>query len=366
MGKGDVLEKKKVPEEPEYTCKSKEIGKLPSECASKKKDDVKKIIKAIFKDTQGNLIDHVTIEEKVILEIHSENMSGETVVIDNPFKSQNFKLKDKIISDDVVIKLKINGNIEKIEFDVFHEKDTAKTVNIADSKDEKAKDVKKLGHFYSKEGEYLNFENGSEDVYIDNIKISEDHASLQKLAAVAFGEASTDDVYEEIAGIASVIYRQVNERKSSILTLLSSSSTYAFAASDGSQRVKAFYAKKPADRNSSLGMKAAVKAAINAILGGSDFSNGGYFWDGVDIKTNYEKHPKIKAGFHFTLDEHNIFDLEDKEVEVTTWWYDKNLKPTKIRGTYKFTYETTAAEGKTIFSKYTSDFLKATGNKKFK
>ena len=366
MGKGDVLEKKMIPEEPIYTCKSKEIGKLPSACSSKKKDDAKKIIKAIFKDSDGKIIEIVTVEDKVILEIHSENMSGETVVIDNPFKSKNFKLNGKVISDDVVIKLKINNNIEKIEFDVFNEKDEAKTANPIKNEDKKVKEEKKLGHFYSKEGEYLNFEIGAEDVYVEGVKIKEDHASLQKLAAVAYGEASTDDVYEEIAGIAAVIVRQTSERKSSILSLLSANSTYAFAASDGSARVKAFNGKKPADRNSNLGMMLAVKAAINAISDGTDYSNGGYFWDGVDIKTNYENHPKIKAGFHFSSEDHNVFDLKDNEVEVTTWWYDKNLKPTKIRGKYKFTYESTAAEGKTIFSRYTSDFLKAKGNKKHK
>jgi len=366
MGKGDVLEKKAMPEEPEYKCQSKAVGTLATTCPSKKSDDPKKILKAIFTNVEGIEISSITTEEKIILEIHSVNMSGETVIIDNPFITLNFKLNNKIITDEVVIKLKINSDIKKLEFNVFDNKDIAKNAEPKQDKNEKKSEEKKLGHFYSKDGDYLKFEEGSEDVFVDDVKLKEDHESLQKLAAVAYGEASTSDIYEEIAGIASVIFRQVTERKSSIKVLLSGSSTYAFAASDGNSRVKVFNNTKPADRNSEIGMKIAVKAAINSILLGTDYSNGAYFWDGIDIKTNYNNHPKIKAGFHFLSESHNIFKLVDSDVDVTTWWYDKDLKPTKIKGNYTYTYESTASQGGTIFSKYNAVFLKATGNKKYK
>src|SRR5262249_45639642 len=57
------------------------------------------------------------------------------------------------------------------------------------------------------------------------------------LAAVAYGEASDKNVYEEMAAIANVIVRQKDARGVALKTLLGPSSTYAYAASDGNARV---------------------------------------------------------------------------------------------------------------------------------
>jgi len=195
------------------------------------------------------------------------------------------------------------------------------------------------------------------------------HSELLKLGGVAYGEASTKDVYEEMAGIASVVVRVKDARKTTISNLLSGNSTYAFAASDGNSRHGKFMKASVDERNADTGMRYGVKAAINAITGGHDYSNGAYFWDGADIGTNYKNHAKIKKGFKFTDDSHRIYNvggspIADNELETqTTYWYDKKGKATKVRGTYTYTYETTAAWGGTIFSKKTSEYLKATGEK---
>jgi hypothetical protein len=190
-------------------------------------------------------------------------------------------------------------------------------------------------------------------------------ADEELLAAVSYGEASVLDVFEEMAAIASVIVRQRDARNTTLKALLSSSSTFAFAASDGNPRVEAFRKAKPAVRCARPGMMRAIKAAKNALGKGMDYSNGAYFWDGVDIKTNYKAHPKVRAGVHITKAEHNVVGIEDFAVDVTTYW--KVLKDGKMvdggkRGHYTYTYESTAGFGKTIFWKYGDDFLKATGN----
>jgi hypothetical protein len=51
--------------------------------------------------------------------------------------------------------------------------------------------------------------------------------------------------------------------------------------------------------------------------GGADLSNGAFFWDGYDLKTNYKHHPKVKLGIKFSAPEHNIFDVE--ETTTTKW-----------------------------------------------
>jgi hypothetical protein len=65
------------------------------------------------------------------------------------------------------------------------------------------------------------------------------------------------------------------------------------------------------------GMKAAVAAAVNALNGGEDKSNGAYFWDGADIKTNYAGHFKVRRGIKFTEPSHNIYHiLESSKIEI--------------------------------------------------
>ena len=116
-------------------------------------------------------------------------------------------------------------------------------------------------------------------------------------------------------------------------------------------------------------MASAITAARNALDGDKDFSNGAYFWDGADIKTNDAKHPKVKRGIKFTRPEHNIYKIKETSVDITTHWQikDKDGKTVdgKVRGHYTHVYESTAAYGGTIFWKYNADFLKATGNNEY-
>ena len=53
--------------------------------------------------------------------------------------------------------------------------------------------------------------------------------------------------------------------------------------------------------NKDNGMSMAVKAVKKAMAGGPDYSNGAYFWDGVDIKTHYKTHFKVRHGIKFLI-----------------------------------------------------------------
>lgn len=113
-----------------------------------------------------------------------------------------------------------------------------------------------------------------------------------------------------------------------------------------------------------IGMEAAVQAARNALSASPiDYSNGVFFWDGADIKSNYDKHPKVRSGIYFTAPSHNIYGIESKEVPGEEWWKDTQNKKTALRGNCSYKFESSAAYGGTIFWKYNADFLKATGNK---
>jgi len=370
MGNVSLIHKSKLPKEPNYTATEKKLGAPFVACPfleeTKENEIVRRIIRAYFKNDKDEEINQIVMEKEIILVLESENMEGQEVIIELPYKKNELLFKDQVVGKDDVVKLSVKSAIEKIEFKVNddYDKNTSEKDRAEKSKNDESK---KPGHYYSSDGTYTeHLENGT-DLYIDGVKQEITHDELIRLAGVSYGEGSTANVYEEMAGIANVVVRQSLARKKGIMVLLGAKSTFAFAASDGNPRVKEFNALSPEKRNSKEGMVKAIKGAINALHDGNDYSNGAYFWDGVDIKTNYEKHPKIILGFKFTSPAHNIFSLENKEVDVTTYWFDKNKKITnKVRGKYTFTYETTQAHGSTVFSKYTDEFIKATGNKAHK
>jgi hypothetical protein len=193
-------------------------------------------------------------------------------------------------------------------------------------------------------------------------------ADTRTLAAVAYGEASTKDVYEEMAAIASVLVRQQQARgHATFKTFMRDDRTFAYAASDGNARYARLKRASEDDIAQDAGMAAAVRAARNAVdASGADYSNGAYFWDGADIKSNYDRHPKVRRGIHFTDTAHNIYNIAEKEVPGEGWLRDRDGNKLKSLGTWRYVYESTAAHGGTIFWKYNDDFLSATGNKAHK
>ncbi|MDE2401009.1 MAG: hypothetical protein KGL90_05050 [Burkholderiales bacterium] len=99
--------------------------------------------------------------------------------------------------------------------------------------------------------------------------------------------------------------------------------------------------------------------------------NGCNRWDGLDFKTNYARHPKVRDGFHFSAPEHNIYDVKETSHETTIYWKVRDKKTgkevnSKVRGKFKYVWESTAAFGGTILWKYDADYVVATGGKAYR
>lgn len=193
------------------------------------------------------------------------------------------------------------------------------------------------------------------------------------LAAIAYGEGSTDDVQEELAGIA---YAVVNRAKAwgnkKVSEVVSADPNYTYAANGKNVRFNLLMAASLAQINKSMGMRLAVNAAKAALTGqGSDTSNGAYWWDGIDLKDKKPFNPRIQYGFMYGESAHNIFDMPEISKTKIIYWQVKNKKTGKIenskeRGRFDCVYRSTAAHGKTIFWRYTQDYVKATGAKEYK
>ncbi len=192
------------------------------------------------------------------------------------------------------------------------------------------------------------------------------------LAAVAYGESSAADLFEEMAGIAAVVVRQAAARGQTVLNFLNSAEakSFTFVLVDGNQRFKLLKAAKADAFIEKAGITTALKAARHALAGNTDYSGGAYFWDGKDLKTNPD-HPKRGKGFRFSKPEHDIYKVGDQLLpEQITYWYrkDKSGKTVKgaERGRYTAAYESTAAYGGTVFWRLTPAYVEATGNKVYR
>ena len=187
------------------------------------------------------------------------------------------------------------------------------------------------------------------------------------LAAIAYGEGSTDDVQEEIAGIAHAV---VNRAKAwgdkKVSEVVAADPNYTYAANGKCVRFNLLKAASVAQINKSMGMRLAINAAKEALAGqGTDPSNGAYWWDGLDLKDKKPFNPRIQYGFKYGDPAHNIFDMTEITKTMIIYWQVKNKKTGKIenskeRGRFDCVYRSTAAYGKTIFWRYTPDYVKAT------
>jgi hypothetical protein len=194
------------------------------------------------------------------------------------------------------------------------------------------------------------------------------------LAAMAYGEASAGDVAEEMSALASVLVRQRAARGyTSISTFASSDRTFSFVVKDGNERYRKLINASEAQLEKDSGMNAAVAAAKNALAGGPDLSNGAYFWDGGDIKTNYKIHFKVRNGIRFSQPGHNIYGIsESTKLIILNKTIVKKSKGKVIStetaevGRYDHVYVSTAAFGGTIFWKNNQEYMTVTGAKAHK
>jgi hypothetical protein len=198
-------------------------------------------------------------------------------------------------------------------------------------------------------------------------------SEVRLLAAIAYGEASTDDDSEEVLGIA---YAVTNRARAwggkKISDLLKADRNYTYAANGTNTRFNLLMSSSPKAINKKLPMLAAVNSAINALnRKGHDPSNGAYWWDGTDLKLKKQVNPRIVYGFKYGAQEHNIFEMQPIIKTVIIHWRVVNKKTGETvdgteRGRYDTIYVSTGACGKTIFWRYNPDYVKATGAKEYK
>ncbi len=170
------------------------------------------------------------------------------------------------------------------------------------------------------------------------------------LAAIVYAEASVHSNFKEKAAIANSIIRfRDSYHYQSVNELIAKKPSYSSAVKNRVIRYRLVMCSDieieyPEVYN-------AVKNALDP--NGIDYANGGCFWDGYDLVTLGSKQPHYSKGYRFTDSLHDVLSIGDSEPA--------NRKG--AGGSYDYTYESTAGYGKTVFWKYTKEFMKARGVK---
>jgi|WetSurMetagenome_2_1015567.scaffolds.fasta_scaffold48213_2 RHS repeat-associated protein len=180
------------------------------------------------------------------------------------------------------------------------------------------------------------------------------NGDLTLLASTAYGESSTQNNSDEVYGISNAIVNNMDLKKNG--TMQGTINGFALAATDGNKRTSQFNNTSETDRNGTF-MQTALGGAINALSGGKDYSNGATHWAGTDIGSSYEK--RATGGLLFSNQSHDMFCLGSQTANgAPVKGYNKDGS---YRGTYSYTWQTTAAFGGTTFMKKTDKFIIATG-----
>ena len=196
---------------------------------------------------------------------------------------------------------------------------------------------------------------------------------VRLLAAIAYGEASPANDSQEIGGIAFAVANRCRAwDKETVSALRAADPNYSYAWDGSNVRFNKLMKTSDNEIERDPVMKLAVEWAQKALANsGPDPSNGGFWWDGLDFKTNYANHPKVRDGFKWGDRSHNIFGVPEKSREVVVRWKIKNKKTGKIvdggeRGRYDSVWLSTAAHGSTVFWIHNSDYLQASGGKAYR
>ncbi|WP_339522847.1 hypothetical protein [Pseudomonas sp. EL_65y_Pfl2_R96] len=195
-------------------------------------------------------------------------------------------------------------------------------------------------------------------------------AQVRKLAAIGYGEASTDNNPQEVRAICFTVTNRMRAWElADVDSLLKEAGAgYVVATKGNNVRYNQLMAASEAAINADPNMRSAVESARDALAQrGNDPSNGAYWWDGIDIKDS--TNPRHSSGFHYGSPSHNIFGVAQvSKPEKITYWTQFNKKTntmvnTRERGRYTYKYQSTAAIGKTIFWTTNPEYIKASGAK---
>ncbi len=218
------------------------------------------------------------------------------------------------------------------------------------------------GDYFSEEGKYLGNDGVDDDkVYvakegsyvannkggynIANSGVSElkdgkgnavDINTFKHLVSTLYAEGSS--TWEEAAGIFSVLENRAIADGTSIMEQASYDKGVYGASAEGLAKYSSKEASTSLKENANKGL-------ILGLTTSKDYSNGAYFWDGIDFLNGGGHRERYTPGYKFTDASHDLWKQGDNKVSGTVG-----------RGTWDYKYKSTGAAGNTTFSVLTYQY----------
>lgn len=196
--------------------------------------------------------------------------------------------------------------------------------------------------YVAKEGSYKANDKGGYSIKnsgISELKDGEGNAvnidTFIHLAATLYSEGSS--TWEEAAGIFSVLENRASLEGTSIMEQASYEKGVYGASKDGLSKYSSIFASMSMKEN-------ANKGVILGLTTNTDYSNGGYFWDGKDFAKGGGYRERYAPGFMFSDSKHDLWNMGNNIVSGSNSY-----------GSWNFKYKSTNAAGNTTFS--TTNYL---------
>lgn len=218
------------------------------------------------------------------------------------------------------------------------------------------------GIYYDMNGNFIKTEgseNEWESVYVKengNSKYVGSIKDFETMTAALYGETDEKNyTLEEMQAIGDVIINRSELMKTTVTKEIQAPGQVNGYYDNDSQGIT----HRGRTLNNNARLRTSRNATITTILGTSKGkSNGAYWWDGADIKSNM--HNK-EWGIHYTDPKHDIY----KTGDTTVGPFQEHWQPSgKNRGEpWNHKLDSTAAYGGTVFWKKNSNYQDVTDNK---
>jgi RHS repeat-associated protein len=151
-------------------------------------------------------------------------------------------------------------------------------------------------------------------------------------AEVLYAESSNSGSVDEVAGIYSVLENRAKYEGTTVKEQMTNEKGIRGAKIEARKRYTSEQGLAADEKR-----KTVRAGLIRAVLEEKDYSNGAFYWDGTDLKNT----SRYSTSYMFTDKSHDIYNLGSKYKSET------GLDNTS----WKYRYQSTAAIGKTTFSK---------------
>lgn len=167
------------------------------------------------------------------------------------------------------------------------------------------------------------------------------HTDFTFAAQTLYAESSPRTSMKEVAAIFSVLENRAKAYGTDVMSQMSEKYPMGVYGSRPKDRER-YNERGPAADAKRLNVKAGL---ILGLQSNTDYSNGGFWWDGTDFKSGGAHEQRYKPGYKFTDPTHDIYKLGN------------NQKPGQSStGTWLFKYQSTEVINKTTFSKLTDEW----------